>query len=632
MFKLRLSGMKWGIWLQLLPLLVMFTLLWVSAWIPLNLSVNTVKFWEYLVYGWLYAAAVYLLGLVIIVKYLRAWWLAAGFAGVYFLLYAVNAGFLHHMGFIITPYFLGAANLTQGVAFIQAYFTKWIVCLAAACVLNCLLAAWLIRRHGKTLAQSPVLRWLLLAAVLWAAPILRDRGFFNPTKVVTAVAHGEGVWRVDQTFSLQQLAENPLVVFGRAMVANRLNPLQPRPAAELSAVSDMVKAWGLPLGRRSYAPLGLKPFDHIILFGTESLSLDFLSPYNTNLPPELTPFYGSPAITSRMFVNYQCLAAPTQQGLAVTYNSHPNADGLLAGGGFETSLIKLLNARGYATYFLMSSPDTFLNDNEIFKQMGFQHVIGSQTWMKDPRLAPFVNNRGLMDRMLFKIALDLLDQNRDKKIFIDVMSGDTHSPYPREDYGSLPYPPTPDSVARTTGDPEARAILRGVFRHDYDLGQTVQEIQDRNLLTANTLVILTADHNFPHGEALDTIPGYPKSFFSRIPLVFLSGQPLPPMGDLRQLHSQLDLAPSVVHLLGWPVPEGWWGESLFAPRRAAPAISKLGETLTVRPPGGPAQTVSLDHPKGGAEAGLVKLFFSVYTNAPMPPTIQVNAGSQPNLP
>ena len=51
--------------------------------------------------------------------------------------------------------------------------------------------------------------------------------------------------------------------------------------------------------------------------------------------------------------------------------------------------------------------------------------------------APFVNERGLMDRELFKIAVDLLVQNRDKKIFIDVMSGDTHSPYPREDYGSL---------------------------------------------------------------------------------------------------------------------------------------------------------------------------------------------------
>jgi phosphoglycerol transferase MdoB-like AlkP superfamily enzyme len=333
-------------------------------------------------------------------------------------------------------------------------------------------------------------------------------------------------------------------------------------------------------------------------------------------------------MTSRMFVNYQCIALPTQQGLAVTYNSHPNADGLLAEGNFETSLVRLLNAHGYTTYFLMSSPDTFLNDNAIFKQMGFQHVFGSQTWLKDPRFAPFVNDRGLMDRELFKIAVDLLDQNRDKKIFIDVMSGDTHSPYPREDYGSLQYPQTPDSVARVTTDPQARAILTDFFRHDYDIGRAVQEIQNRNLLTTNTLVVLTADHNFPHGEALDRIPGYPKSYLSRIPLVFLSGQPLPPADDLRQLRSQLDFAPSIVHLLGWPVPEGWWGESLFDSTFAAPPISKVGRNLMVTPQDGPQRVVSLDHPNGAAEQSLVKLFLSVYTNVPPPAT----SASQTNSP
>ena len=619
-----------GVWIQLLPLLVMFSLLWITAWRPFDLAFNTVKFWEYLAYGWMYASAAYLLGLVIFTKYLHAWWLAAGFAWVYLLLYAVNAGFVHHMGFMLTPYFLQLKNLTHGMAFVEGYFTRWIVFLTVAFVMNGLLAAWLIRRHRKTLAQSHA-RWLiLLVAVLWIAPKLRDRGWFRPTAVAVSVLHtpAQGAWRVDQSFSLRELAENPLVILSRVAYVYRLQPLQPRPAGELSAVSDVLKGWQLHLGHRQYKPLGLQPFDHIIVFSTESLSLDFLSPYNTNLPPELTPFYASPAMTSRMFVNYQCIALPTQQGLAVTYNSHPNADGLLAEGNFETSLVRLLNAHGYTTYFLMSSPDTFLNDNAIFKQMGFQHVFGSQTWLKDPRFAPFVNDRGLMDRELFKIAVDLLDQNRDKKIFIDVMSGDTHSPYPREDYGSLQYPPTPDSVARVTTDPQARAILTDVFRHDYDIGRAVQEIQNRNLLTTNTLVVLTADHNFPHGEALDRIPGYPKSYLSRIPLVFLSGQPLPPADDLRQLRSQLDFAPSIVHLLGWPVPEGWWGESLFDSTFAAPPISKVGRNLMVTPQDGPQRVVSLDHPNGAAEQSLVKLFLSVYTNVPPPAT----SASQTNSP
>ena len=618
--KKYLPVLKAGVLVQLLPLLVMFVLLWISAWIPLNLSFDTVKFWEYLTYAWVYAATVYLLGLILIVKYLRAWWLAAGFAGFYLLLYAVNAGFLHHMGFMMSPYFFWVGNLTHGMAFIEAYLTKWIKVLIVAFVLNSFLAAWLIRRNVKTLAQSQPWWLILLTICLWAAPVLQHLGLFSPTTVVTAVLHTpvQGVWRVDQTFSLRSLAENPLVILGRAVYVNRFQPLQARPASDLIALSDVKKKWQLPLGHREYPPLGLKPFDHIIMFGTESLSLDFLSPYNTNLPPELTPFYGSPAISSKMFLNYQCTSLPTQPGLTVTYNSHPNVGAMLAGGKFETSLVKLLNAHGYATYFLMGGPDTFLNDGVIFKEMGFQHVIGSQTWLKDPLYAPFVRERGLMDRALFKIALDLLAQNQDKKIFIDVMSGDTHSPVPREDYGSLQYPPTPASVLRITSDPQVQSILQGVFRHDYDIGRAVHEIEERNLLTEDTLVILTADHSCPHGEVLNKIPGYPKSFFSRIPLVFLSGQPLPPSDDLRMLHTQLDFAPTIVHLLGWPVPDGWWGESIFSPAQNAPSVSKFGRNLNVKFLDGSQQTVSIDHPKDAMEKGLVTLFSNVYTNAPPP--------------
>jgi hypothetical protein len=437
---------------------------------------------------------------------------------------------------------------------------------------------------------------------------------------------------VDQTFSLRLVADNPLVILVRAMIVNRLQPLQPRPASELSALADVVKAWGLPLGHRQYAPLGLKPFDQIVMFGSESLSLDFLSPYNTNLPLELTPFYGSPAITNKMFLNYQCIALPTQPGLAVTYNSHPYGGALLSG-NYELSVIKLLNAHGYDTYFLTSGPDTFLNNNVVFKQMGFQHVIGSQTWMKDPRFNPFIQERGLMDRVLYDIALDLLEQNRGKKIFIQVMNGDVHSPYPRENYGSLQYPPAPASLARVSSDPHAQAILAGIFRHDYDVGQTIQKMRERNLLTDSTLVILTADHNWPHGAYLNTIPGYPTNFFARIPLAFLSGQSLPPNDNMRQkMQSQLDFAPTIAHLLGWPIPDGWWGQSLFAPYQDAPFVSKLGRSLTVHPLSGPSQTVSLDHPKDAAEADLVKLFLSVYTNSPTPETTLGGAGSQTNSP
>jgi phosphoglycerol transferase MdoB-like AlkP superfamily enzyme len=370
----------------------------------------------------------------------------------------------------------------------------------------------------------------------------------------------------------------------------------------------------------------LKPFKHIIMFGTESLSLDFLAPYNKSLPPELTPFYGS--LTNNMCLNYQCVALPTQPGLAVTYNSHPNSGGLLMS-EYETSMIKYLDAQGFETYFLMSGPETFLGDNVIFKKMGFQHVIGSQTWLKDPTLAPFVQDRGLMDQMLYDKVLDFMAANRDKKIFIQIMNCDTHSPDTRSYYGTLQYPPLPASLGKIA-DPGARALLASIFKHDYDAGQTLKKMRERNLLTEDTLVIFTADHNFPRCTKLNQIPGYRDSYFTRLPLAFLSGQPLP-HADLRLTCSQLDFAPTVFHLLELPIPEGWWGESIFAPIQKASAVAKTGRRLIVYPQdGGPQQIVSMNHPQNAAEKDLVTLFNNVYTNAPVSGAVSAGASHTPS--
>jgi hypothetical protein len=165
-------------------------------------------------------------------------------------------------------------------------------------------------------------------------------------------------------------------------------------------------------------------------------------------------------------------------------------------------------------------------------------------------------------------------------------------------------------------DPDVRATLAAIFKNDYDVGQTIKKMRERNLLTEDTLVILTADHNFPHSAMVDRIPGYPDTFFSRLPLAFISGQRLP-SADLRHPLSQLDFAPTIVHLLGLPVPAGWWGESIFDPVLDSPAISKLGRNLTIIPlGGGPRQIVSLDYPKNPGEKDLVSIFNTIYTNMP----------------
>jgi hypothetical protein len=98
--------------------------------------------------------------------------------------------------------------------------------------------------------------------------------------------------------------------------------------------------------------------------------------------------------------------------------------------------------------------------------------------------------------------------------------------------------------------------------------------------------------------------------FIRIPLAFLSGQPLP-AADLQRAHSQLDFAPTMAQLLGLPVPAGWWGESVFAPERSSIYVTRLNQNLIVET-NGQQQFISYDHPQNPAERGLVDIFKALY--------------------
>jgi hypothetical protein len=607
-----------GIWLQALPLLVMFSILWFTAEDTLGLLTHTVKFWEYVVYGWAYGVTGYWLGLVVCLKYLRSRWLAALFAWFYLFLYAVNIGMLHSAGVVLVRFYMSRATFTNWLP----YFTEWLWILTGIFVFSGLAASWLIYKYAPELRQLHIRKLLVLLVLLWGAVQLSGANYFHPTTIVTKMVGQKetGVWQVTQTETLRMVADNPVLILGKALFT-KWEPLQPRPLSELAEMSDTVKTWHLALGPRHYAPLGLKPFNHIIVFGTESLSLDFLAPYNTNLPPEITPFYGSSAVTQAMFVNYKCVAVPTQPGLEVTYNSHPNVRGLLMGQS-ELSLVKLLNAQGYETYVLLPGSVHFMGNNVLLARLGFQHVIGLENWENDPNINQFVENRGLMDRAQYDMALRLLAQNRDKKIYIHVCNGDTHGPVPRDYFGSLQYPPVPDGVESLVkkmpgdSDDQARAILKEMFRHDYDIGLTLRRMQDQKLMTDDTLVVLTADHSFPRTKSLNDIPGYPATAMSRIPLAFFSGQTLPTV-DRSEFCSQLDFAPSMAHLLGLEIPQGWWGDSVFDTNHTSPYVMRFNDKLSVTTKAGsPIQVISISHPANQAETNLLEIFQSIYIDTP----------------
>jgi phosphoglycerol transferase MdoB-like AlkP superfamily enzyme len=115
---------------------------------------------------------------------------------------------------------------------------------------------------------------------------------------------------------------------------------------------------------------------------------------------------------------------------------------------------------------------------------------------------------------------------------------------------------------------------------------------------------------------LNNIPGYPNTIVSRIPLAFFSGQPLPAV-NRNEFCSQLDFAPSIAHLLGLPIPQGWWGESVFDTNRIAPYVMRFNDKLNVTTDAGAEiQTISISHPATQSETNLLEIFQSLYVDPP----------------
>ncbi|MGA2500786.1 MAG: hypothetical protein ABSH20_23865, partial [Tepidisphaeraceae bacterium] len=126
------------------------------------------------------------------------------------------------------------------------------------------------------------------------------------------------------------------------------------------------------------------------------------------------------------------------------------------------------------------------------------------------------------------------------------------------------------------------------------------------LMDEDTLVVITADHCLPSIPALGELPGASKSPFERIPLILLSRRVLPSFEPARQA-SQLDLAPTLLHLLNLPVPAGYWGRSLFdAGRTRVPFVGIFQNRVTVLGDG-VSERFDLSDPGGGTQRQLAEL-------------------------
>lgn len=538
--------------LFLLAEIIYLTIVQMKSWFDLREFYVWLFFLRKIIFDWL----LYSVGASLILRVLKSKFTAGIYSAVYvFLVFADSAIYMYgntifqkvHLQ-LITSYSLNSfINLRS------------FVLVAVMLLLIPLMVQRQIRSGLKTTDKRlAVYSGLLILVWLFNFP---DTYLENKIENINKISGLEAYTLSCQADQLSYVTKNPLINFVDEVL---LDPANNRKIdGDISKYSDVIQENNLPIGTREYSDLNLKKFKRIILFTSESLSLDLLSDYNKDLTVQTSAFYGSDAIKDKMFTNYRTAAHNTLEGLLATLDSHPNARmfDMRAPEFFQNSLVNILKNNGYDTIFLRSASKYYASENIYFKNLGFKEIIAREYFeLSHPK---YVDGWGIIDQVMYNHLVDLLKEKKDENLFITVLGTDTHPLDGREDYHDLQYPAEQGDFTQYT---KAGAYLKAIAKHDYDVGQTIKKIQEAGLLDDETLIILTADHACPLNDVVSSIKGYPQTNLARIPLVFLTGQKLPEVKKDTTL-SQLDLAPTILHMLNIKVPDGYWGDSIFAENR-----------------------------------------------------------------
>jgi hypothetical protein len=482
-----------------------------------------------------------------------------------------------------------------------AYILRFLGPFLAASLLACAAASLLFLLAVRRLAAAATFARLAAPGLLFGVVAAVNLPWWTVERPNLQESTPAALARQGASQRLRQLSRLPA-----ALAVDALTPRHwaVRPTRDLAAASPAVAKWRLPLGAPDPAPLGGAPFRTVVLITTESLSLDLLGAYNPRLRAVLSPFYGSPLVRARMHERYYTTAAPTRQGLLVSFTSHPNPD-LAQDVGGRSSFVAQLGRAGFRTTYIKGDSRHDSPEAYLLAQLGFDEILASEELRDDAAAAAHARGTGVADAYVYEALLSRLARQGTGRHFYALLGVDTH-PGAREIYDDLPYP----DVSALLPPGSRHAVLRDVAWHDLDIARLWERLQHSPAFGDDFLLILTADHCRPYSLDVAEIPGYPKDSACRIPFALLTPRSLPPMAQ--RAGSQLDLAPTVMHLVGGSRLAGWWGRSLLDPHSDNPALSLMDRSLVIRSGPDAPHTVALDAPRDDAERALAELVDTLY--------------------
>lgn len=282
---------------------------------------------------------------------------------------------------------------------------------------------------------------------------------------------------------------------------------------------------------------------NVVVVVSESFGAEFSRLYGG--AQDLTPNFDAFAQKSLWFSTVYASGTRTVRGLEAIAASFPPIPSvsILRRPGHEgiATWGRVMRDNGYRTSFIYGGFGYFDNMNDFFGTNGFDIV--DRRAMENPR---FANMWGVSDQDLFATTLARLDAEHatGQPFFSIVMTTSNHKPYT--------FPPGVPGVPEKGGGRAA-----GVRYADYALGEFLRSAGKRSWFD-DTVFVFVADHGArTYGETEIPLKSY------RIPLMIYSPRHVAPR-RVDTVTAQIDVAPTVLGLLGLPYRAPFFGQDVLA--------------------------------------------------------------------
>ena len=284
---------------------------------------------------------------------------------------------------------------------------------------------------------------------------------------------------------------------------------------------------------------------NVIVISSESFGAEFSKLYGSDR--DWTPEFDKLARQSLWFRNMYASGTRTVRGLEAISSSFPPipTDSTVRRPGNDAVLTwgEVLARQGYHSSFLYGGYGYFDNMNAFYQNNGYEVRDRNQM----PKATRFANIWGVADEDLYDMALSYYDQlaKSGKPFFSQIMNTSNHKPFTfRTGLESV-------GVKADGGGRES-----GVRYADFAQGYFIREAA-KHAWFDNTIFIIVADHGARvYGKQEIPLKTY------EIPMLIYAPKHIAPR-QIDGLMTQIDIAPTVMGLLGLGYTAPWFGQDVL---------------------------------------------------------------------